>query len=249
MYWNHRCSADWLAARKQYLTASQIGKLLPTTPTGRPRNIEPVFLEIWADKQACVTEDQIESRGAMARGHIFEKYAISEYNRHFPEATLYHWDDKIIFNDKGVAYSPDALNVEPLDGIEFPNIGATLLGEVKSYSAGQHYVLAKANKLQLAERWQIATALYVSPTIEQGNLILFNPDVAHQLFVHEYRRDELQSELEMIDEIAESYQSMTEDFQDYFNTISYDSWVTSDDIYQQERSNQLTERSCYEITD
>ncbi|WP_299315063.1 hypothetical protein [uncultured Halomonas sp.] len=208
MKWMHKVNPAWLEERKSYLSASDIKKLLPVTPTGRKRSqdaINEAYLKAWAEKQCGITEDDVTSFGPMARGHIMEPYAINEFNRLKVLIPLVHWDDMLIHRN-GVACSPDALDVEmPTTGTSITDVPARLLGEVKSYNASMHYVTGLADKMELEERWQLATAFYVIETLEVAALILFNPNAKHKMFTHIYTRDDLKDEIKSVEEISEEY--------------------------------------------
>lgn len=237
MFWQHQCSREWLQARKKYLTASEVRSLLPFTASGKARKSDQIAsscLDVWAHKQETVSEEDVYSKGAMARGHILEPWAIREYNNHLsPEKRLFHWDDTLVYSE-GTAYSPDALDIlPPQDCHELPdNGGKRILGEVKCYQANRHYAVAHADKMCLEERWQIAMAMYVSPSLEEGHLILFNPNVRHPLFYHVYTRAELFNELEAISETVVDYEEASLGFTAYFDALSLPSSVTEEDIIQ-----------------
>lgn len=208
MDWYHTANAEWLIARKQYLTASDFQKIIPITASGRPRtNLEAAYLKVWAEKNSFVLDDNIVSRGPMARGHILEPFAITEFNKHRIMPWLYHWDDIVIHDANRNACSPDALNIkEPLEvvhDIEDPK--PEYLGEVKAYDSPGHYAAGLADKMKLEERWQIATSFVVMPSLKVASLILFNPNTAHPLFHHEYTSTCLADEIEMIKQAAIDY--------------------------------------------
>ena len=212
MQWIHRVKPEWLVARKDYLTASEIMKLLPTTPTGRPRaGLDDALMKVWAYKQAEVSEDDVISTGVMARGHIMEPYALEALNKTgLLPFTMYHWDDTLIHSADGIAVSPDSLDVEqPADcPVSLAGCDATQVVEIKAYNAAAHYEAGMTTSLgMLPERWQLATAMYVMPTIMGGHLVFFNPNVVHPLFVHSFTRSDLEAELEMIKEIKAKYWS------------------------------------------
>jgi len=218
MQWTHSVNPKWLEARKNYLTASEIMKLLPTTPTGRMRaGFEDALLKVWAYKQCKVTDDDVVSTGVMARGHILEPYAIQALNSsNLVAAQIYHWDDTLIHSADNIGVSPDALDVEqPKDcPVSLYECDARSVVEVKAYNAAVHYEAGlSANPGRLPERWQLATAMYVMPTIELGTLVFFNPSVTHPLFIHQFDRHDLEKELEMIADISTKYWSKIIDFE------------------------------------
>jgi hypothetical protein len=224
MDWYHKTSYEWLDARRSYITASDIVKMLGVTATGRPKSpaaIEDAIRDVWATKQAVVREEDCESRGVMARGHLLERYAIDMLNDsglvHALSHSYHHWDDAMVHSLDGVAFSPDALScIQPVDGrVDYAaeEIEAISVAEVKSYNASSHYAAGMSiPKMQLPERWQLAAALYVMPTIDFGYLVLYNPGAKHQMFVKAYSRTELETELEAIATTAKAYWSKAADY-------------------------------------
>lgn len=216
--WFHKCSLEWLKARQKCLTATDIKDLLPVTRTGRKRTIgDEDYLKVYSRKLVNITEADRVSVGAAARGHILEPYAIDCFNKtEYAPETLFHWDDLIvtrpIHHYLALAFSPDALSIKSdsslwlkndkgntttMVGISAP-FGPTVLGEVKCYSPEKHMICGYANKMDLDERWQIATAMAVCSTIDTAYLLLYNPSMSQQLFMHEYSRADLQSEIDII---------------------------------------------------
>lgn len=208
MEWKHKCSLEWMNERQKFLTASDVKALLPYTATGRAKKItEEDYLKVYAKKAIQLTEADCISRGAAARGHILEPFAIEEYNvnRNKVMPKLYHWDDIVVIKGPQyhLAYSPDALDI-PVMTKEKP----TLLGEVKCYSPERHLSVARMDKMKCEERWQVATAMAVSPTIKTASLILFNPDmknISNRLFVKSWDRCELEKEIEAIENIEKKW--------------------------------------------
>lgn len=249
MKFYHKVSSEWLANRKNFLTASAIQELLPLTPTGRKRNIDKATLAIYAGKLTEVMEQEIESRSWAARGHLFEPYAIDQYNKHAPFAwpTLHHWDN-VLIHGNGVAFSPDAMSFELDSSIDKTMIHRTrvhdsassvTIGEVKCYEAKGHYATASADPMELSERWQIATSMYVLHTIETGHLILFNPSAKHKLFVRQYTRADLKDEIAMIDDIVNDYFDAVAKLDKEFNALAIsDIKITEQEIINELQSQQ-----------
>jgi hypothetical protein len=207
MGWCHSVNKEWLAARKKFLTASDIMKLIPTTPTGRPRsNMDEAYLKVWAEKQSEVSFDDINSSGVMARGHLMEPYAVELFNKR-SSFKLHHWDNTLIYSPDGVSASPDALDIPQPEGcpVSLAGADATFVSEIKAYGPGAHYEKGTADKMTLEERWQLATAMYVMPSIKSGQIIFFNPSARHPFLNHVYGRAQLANELEMIEEIVKKY--------------------------------------------
>ena len=215
MNWMHKISREWFEARQEFLTASEVRKLIPVTATGRPRTkMADAFLKVWSDKMRIISDDDLISYGAAARGHLLEKYALIEFNKLEVMPELYHWDDTLVFNKEFIAVSPDALDIPlPEDGrVAVTDTGAVHLGEVKSYDSEKHYACGMGDKMQLEERWQVATAFHAIPTLEQAALIFFNPSAVHPVFYHLYTRAELAEELKMIAEVKKDYDFYAEQF-------------------------------------
>lgn len=223
MQWYHECDPEWLQARKKWLTASEVAKIIPVTATGRERKASTCknnMLEVWSGKQAIVSD--IESTGAAARGHVMEPYAIKAFNELYGKGSLTacHWDDAIIYNESlGIAFSPDGMDVsqDDLPGIEIdmrdlPERDINIF-EVKSYSIDRHYQKGLANKDHIEERWQLAHAMAVSPRIKHAYLMFYNPNCPHQLFVHYYHRSHLEDEVKVILKAAKQYQDYANDIE------------------------------------
>lgn len=218
MKWEHTCNLEWLKERQKYLTASDIKHLVPMTKTGKPRKITDVDrLRIYSNKKIELTADDCVSTGAAARGHILEPYAIQAYNesRDLELPELYHWDDCILYNKLSthLAFSPDALSFEQPSGSISIDISGKrntyyTLGEVKCYGTERHIECCVADKHDLEERWQIATAMYVDQYISQAILIFFDPRLSEEnsrLFIHTYTRHDLLDELDIIDKISSDW--------------------------------------------
>lgn len=201
MNWKHKCSLDWLKARQGHLTASDVKSLLPVTKTGRPRKVtDEDRLKIYANKLIELTEEDCVSTGAMARGHLLEPYAVAELNivlhKYNAKFQMYHWDDELVCaNGRSLAFSPDAMDV--LQGSN--PFKATHIAEVKCYSPQAHLQSMRTVKEQLDERWQIATAMAVSPAIEDAYLVFFNPRMFDcKLLITHYSRKDLADEIDQV---------------------------------------------------
>lgn len=211
--WFHTCSLDWLKARQQCLTATDVKELLPVTKTGRPRKVtDESYLKVYARKLANLTWNDCESTGAAARGHILEPYAVKAFNLCGFKHELFHWDDLVLTKSEhqhlGLSFSPDALDVIQIPGVvplcKVPD-AATVMGEVKSYSPEHHLVCGYTPKGQLEERWQVATAMAVAENIEDAYLIFYNPSMEKQLFVVEYDRLDLVDEIDTVLEVEDKW--------------------------------------------
>lgn len=220
--WFHKCDLDWLKARQTCLTATDIKELLPFTKTGRNRTVtDEMYCKVLARKLMNLTEDDCISTGAAARGHILEPYAIDRYNEEDfgNNEWLYHWDDILVVREDRVwgslAFSPDAMNVKQLPLAQehmalVPN--ATTIGEVKSYSAEKHLICGHTPKDELEERWQIATAMAVCPSIKTAYLLFYNPSMMEQLYIVDYSRADLADEIEVIEQIEKDWLAWLKDF-------------------------------------
>lgn len=189
MNWFHTCSMEWMQERQLHLGASEARKLVPLTATGRKRNVtDEDYLGILAGKIAYIGQDACESTGAAARGHILEPFAVEAFNEaEVFEEKMFHWDDLLIHRsgDWSLSYSPDSLDIDQREfektaskkGVPAELLKPTRLVEVKSYGIAKHLQTACAKPETLEERWQIAAAMLVSPSIEKAALALFNPDI------------------------------------------------------------------------
>lgn len=212
MKWYHEVDREWLAARKNYVTASDIRKLLPVTAGGRARTaavVDEAYMKVWAEKQCAITDEDVCSTGAAARGHLLERFAIIEFNKLGLASPIFHWDDTLVYSTDGVSCSPDGLNIIQPEGC--PKVlktvfGATEMVEVKSYGSTAHYICgAFTSKEKLEERWQVATAFYTMPSLVYGWILFYNPSAANPLFHVGYSRKELAEEMEMIAKINIEY--------------------------------------------
>jgi len=215
MQWKHKCSLEWMKARQQCLTASDVIGLLPVTKTGRKRTInDESYLKVLANKLVTLTKEDCISHGAAARGHILEPYAIDLFNEQYANIPLYHWDDIVVVRSEheffDLAFSPDAMSwsMDAYDGLK---PGDTLvadpvaIGEVKCYGAEHHMVCGYTNKKDLEERWQVATAMAVCNNIVEASIIFYNPSMRNQMYIAEYERDDLEDEIEMILEVERNW--------------------------------------------
>lgn len=213
----HVCSLDWMTARQNYLTASDIKALLPVTATGRPRKIgDKDRLKVWASKSSNLSRDDCVSTGAAARGHILEPFAIDKWNKHSKcEPHLAHWDDIVVYGEiphlkVQPAFSPDAVSIAMPKGVfqicEKSLLPGTVIGEVKCYSHERHVATAYSDPMELEERWQIAHAMYTCDAIKEGWLILFDPSMSSmQMFSTCYKRVDLCDEIETIGKVVYEY--------------------------------------------
>lgn len=206
--WTHEVDARWLAARRKYLTASEVVKLLPQYRKAKGQGVVPLaFLQLAASKLSQVPDSTQSPSQAAARGHFMESYALDEFNRQTPTRNLFHWDDTIITSGT-MGYSPDALNIR---SFSVPELNAdsltpkpTVIGEVKSYQPDQHVKRFYTEKLKLDERWQVAMAMAVSETIELGYLIFYCPPLDN-LFYRTFTDKELEDEIDVCTDMADMF--------------------------------------------
>lgn len=214
--WKHEVSAQWLDARRSYLTASDILKLIPDYKriiAGKiPIERAQQFAKVYGSKRSV--EINVESYGPMARGHILEPYAIDEYNSIGLGTRVWWWDDKIIHNGI-LGFSPDALDIMPLPGINMAVMAnkidtingiqsqPTHLVEVKCYDAGTHYQrrVAWLSGIDPDERWQVACAMAVCECIQSGDILFYAPQ-CRNMWVASYERVELEQEISTVNAIA-----------------------------------------------
>jgi hypothetical protein len=212
--WFHTCDLEWMKARQRVLTATDIKELLPVTKTGRKRTVDDEnYFKVIVKKLVNIALDDCKSTGAAARGHILEPYAIDRYNEidYGSNIWLHHWDDVVVTRSGAdafsLAFSPDAMDIGydksmiPMVSEVEPNV----IGEVKSYSAERHLSCGYAPKQQLEERWQIATAMAVKESIREAYLLFYNPSMSKQLFIVDYDRQDLASEIDIILEVEEKW--------------------------------------------
>ena len=97
------------------------------------------------------------------------------------------------------------------------------VGEVKSYYPTKHLVCANTPADQLEERWQIAVAMAVCETIEEGRLLFYNPSMPKDmLYIVEYDRDDLVDEIDMVLDVEDRWLTFVE---------NYDVSIPVNDVY------------------
>lgn len=259
MEWEHKCSLEWLMARQDYLTASEIRSLIPLTKTNRARTITDMdYLKVWSGKIVNLTEEDCWSTGAAARGHLLEPYAVDALNtaliEYDPAAAehYYHWDDVLVIKSKrDIAFSPDAMNIPLSDDKVWFNVDdvpITAIAEVKCYGRERHLTTAYTEKYMLEERWQIATAMALCDTIKYAHLALFNPSLStRRLFVIEYERKDLEKEIQEILEVEEKWSDfidnrkmskmLPEDYRFWTSTLVPDEATIIEDLKEKKNLN------------
>lgn len=114
------------------------------------------------------------------------------------------------------------------------DVGASRGFEIKCYYAEKHLATGMADKLTLPERWQIATAFYVCPTLRRMDLILYNPSLnKFQMMLHSYFPESLEEELWQIEEIDKHVNYMWETIEGmaYLTEVVINSPLTEESIY------------------
>lgn len=239
MKWEHKCSYEWLIARQFFLNASEIKQLIPYTATGRDKKITDIdYAKILIKKKKILTKDDCMSYGAAARGHILEPYAINAVNDHL-HLNMNHWDDCLIYDiTRKVAYSPDGLDIPQLDKnkirLSTDDIKPTKLVEIKSYSEENHIkcILSEPDKLE--ERWQIATAMLVSPSIENAIIAFYNPSLLNcELGIIEYDRGDLITEIGIIEKVINDWTKFSMSKLHNWITSGYHGKIKEQDIYEE----------------
>lgn len=205
--WEHNCDPAWLQARKKYVTATELRDLRATYNKATKaelacEKVNKTVAGLWADKQA--SEIVTYSSGPAARGHILEGYAVEECNK-IMDTKFVWWDDTLIHSGF-LAFSPDALDIpQPLDSVshhysELREQPRHML-EIKSYGHKNHAVSCMTKLGSHHERYQLAGAMLVCPTIEDAVLFFYNPDMKHACHPFLYTRKDLEKEIEELREI------------------------------------------------
>lgn len=210
--WYHVSNPEWLKARCNYLTASDVIALWPETATGIKRKLTDDSYMAIAFKQREFDPTAAVSYSHAARGHILEPYCVEEHNLQRPRAkALYHWDNCVLHNGGLIAFSPDALDVPQLDtGQVTCHINElvddiSVVGEIKSYGGDKHFATYSQGQKAI-ERIQIAVGMYVCIHAKAAKLLLYNPRMEKgALLCTVWQRNELEKELGIIDDIATKF--------------------------------------------
>ena len=222
MEWRHEVSIDWLKARRDVVTATELvglksGFTKLTKAQSAGTKVAPAFAALWGQKHSNMEPDPV-SYGAAARGHFMESYAVEDYVRATGKE-FYHWDDCIICNN-GLGFSPDAMDIiqkypdvklevkrgslESADGKREQVVMPKSILEIKSYGIDNHMKNMVVDKMSLKERYQIAVAMMVLPTIEEGTLVQYCPMLEEfSMFARTYTREELEDEINELSEILD----------------------------------------------
>ena len=211
--WQHQVSADWLRARKDVLTATEIKGLVPEMKRLKKKplkdgEISPAFAALWSEKHTDSEPDVDSPSSDAARGHILEPYAVETWNKIWsPELTMYHWDDCVI-KQNHIGFSPDAMDIEQIVAnpwLPFSKVNATRIMEIKSYNPAHHMKCVIKDKMDLDEIWQIAVAFWVLPTLEDAFLAFYCPDNPIPMKVFQYKREDFKEQIDMITDILKEY--------------------------------------------
>lgn len=230
MDWRHEVSVDWLKARRDVITATELVGLMSgftklTKAQKAGTQVAPAFAALWGQKHSVMDPDPV-SYGAAARGHFMEPYAVEDYVLLSGEE-YYHWDDCIICNN-GLGFSPDAMDISmkhnPTHEVRMDiskgkltsrHGGKTYIAEsmpkkileIKSYGIDNHMKNMVMDKMQLKERYQIAVAMMVIPTLEEGTLVQYCPQLeSFSMFCRKYTRTDLEDDIAKLSEILDVWQ-------------------------------------------
>jgi len=219
--WIHEVSREWLNARKDVLTASDIVKMLPEYKRHlkKPGDPSPGFIALAYEKLSN-REPDTTSNGAAARGHIMEPYAIEEWNMWWTGKQVHHWDD-IIIKRNGLGFSPDGLDIPQMQ-----NMGVSLgwseknkclvcqnttfappkyALEVKCYEPKQHAKAILTDPREADERWQVAVAFMVLPSLENAYVMWYCPDSPVPMAYNNYTRADLNDEIKIITDMVKLF--------------------------------------------
>lgn len=213
--WHHEVSAEWLSARQQVITATDVVNLLPEykryVKAGSPDDrIFPGFAALWCKKHSDVYLDT-SSTDAAARGHIMEPYAVDSWNRQ-ADPKFHHWDDCIITKGN-IGFSPDATDCQQPAGIThmsdfFMEIEEIM--EVKCYMPEQHMKSFIEGHMDHKEIMQVAMAFKVLDKLEVARILWFCPGAPISMFEEHYTRQELSQEIGTIRKVIEVYEKQAE---------------------------------------
>lgn len=248
--WRHEVSQEWLMARRACLTASDIKRLIPDYKRVKAGKIRlssaQQFAKVYGEKHSLDLDPM--SYGPAARGHVLEPHAVDEFNASHKRLTTpyYWWDDRVITNGV-LGFSPDALDIEQVPGtrIKYDMASDELVAksgkykapehilEIKCYEAGAHYQrMAQVSEgIALEERWQVATAMAVCPTICIADIMFYAPQ-CRAWFSVEYDQHDLHDEIETIEEIKYLWTNFKDDMNAEASYLSMISNKTEQEIYE-----------------
>ena len=244
--WSHNVGKLWLAARREHLTASEVKNLITDYKRIKAHKIKlseaMQFAKVYGSKMNC--EIDTSSFGPMARGHIMEPYAVKEYNA-INGTNFYQWDDKLIARGR-IAFSPDAMDIPQLPGTKMvvnldnelvdkdgnASPGPKAILEIKSYEAGTAFqrlsMIGRDESIE--ERWQIAMAMAVCPTIETGTIMFYLPQCGME-FSKRYEVSDLVGEIDTVTEIATMWNMYVDYMDRLMMSEAKDTTISEDQIY------------------
>ena len=218
MRYEHRVSLDWLRARQRVITASDVRRMLPDLKRLEAGKLKLEQCRSFAKVLGAKTNrfpDVEAPSSAAARGHFLEPYAVTQWNsENGSEGRMWHWDDFLLTSESGLGFSPDALDVLQPAGVErrvgadgsFDGVVPTRLLEVKCYEDGAHWQrkLDQVAGVEHEERWQVAVAMCVCPSIEVGTVMWYAPQ-CDDWFSSTYDRADLAEEMETAERMVERW--------------------------------------------
>ena len=239
--WRHEASVDWCVARCKYLSATNFVKLKSSVSKASQaalagEKLLPAFAGLWEEKMSC-PDIETMSYAEAARGHVMEPYAVESYNAAEPDVLMYHWDDALLFRDD-IAFSPDAMDIPQtgkLSNIIEHNVDTVNpehIMEIKSYGTCGHGQAIATNKTAYTERFQIAWAMYVAPSIKDATLLFYNPSAYHQLYPVFYTREDLEKEIQLAEQVHDLWKKTDVLMRSISNTVK--STRTEDEIWIEE---------------
>ena len=214
MDWRYRSNPVWLDARHKLLTATDFIELKSSLAKASKAALDgevvlPAFAAAWMrnSSEEPMLEDDLWSYGAAARGHLLEPYAASLYSK-YEGKKYYHWDD-VVVSDGLNGFSPDAvLDMKcPEPGeFKFEDFNAKEILEIKCYGLDNHGKAFGTNPGAMKERFQIAWAMFVCPSIERGILLFYNPSAAIPMLPVIFTREDLAKEIELAEQVSNLYE-------------------------------------------
>lgn len=234
MRWQHEVDANWLDARRQCLTATDILKLWPAAKKWKAEDeIPQTFIGTWFEKNSVQDQDPI-SYDAAARGHCMEPFAIEEANRVYGK-NFYHWDDVLIVRGH-VGFSPDAMDIPQ------PNLPtivkwsdpalkkATEIMEVKCFLPYHHGQCVTCG-MEEKQIMQVAMAFKVLPQLEEAHVLYYCPGAPIDICEYPLSYSDINPYIQRINKVVAIWNEM-------------DGWLQ--DIKEQKAN--YTEREIHELS-
>lgn len=236
MKWLHEVSAEWLLARRRYLSATDVVKLWPQAKKWKPGDpIPATFVGMWFEKNSKADVNPV-SYDAAARGHCMEPFAILDFNKQVEDVELHHWDDVCVHNGH-LAFSPDALDIAqpvlPVDiSFDDPRIAtADTVGEVKCYYPYHHGQCIVRKPEEMEELMQIAMGFMVMPQLQTAELIHYCPGAPVSMDVVEYPREQL-ADLGYFDKIGKVVEVWAATCREMAKLhVEFEATYTEEDVY------------------